>query len=350
MPERFSRSGFERAAKRHQGYFRDESPTISDDGKRLTDDKGLRNSHLLAVGREQENLFRGIQGPDGAIGFFDQRNIKWWKSSRSGDDFETEGPTRNMASSQVACVNFLLPLAGIPGALAAALRTLDGDVQAVADIHHEGRTSPVEFEWLGIPRSLEGGRTRGSQNTSVDGFVIVETTAGRRRAYLLEWKYVEHYLSNRPSFKGEGTQGETRRRRYTEPFYAPYSSFDPVAAPELEDFFYEPFYQIMRHRLLADRMVQQRELDVDEAKVVVVVPEDNRAYRRVAHGKAATSSRLAERFPGQDMVHDVMRSCLKNPDAQFDLVAPYQLLEGVVRSLPDESVESANYWRERYGV
>ena len=97
-------------------------------------------------------------------------------------------------------------------------------------------------------------------------------------------------------------------------------------------------------------MVQQRELDVDEAKVVVVVPEDNQAYRRVSDRRAATSPRLAERFPGLESVHEVMRACLKNPDAQFDVVAPSQLLEGVVRSLPDESVEWANYWRERYGV
>ena len=350
MAGRFSRTGFERAAKRLQGHFRDESPTISYDGKLPTDVKGLRNSHLLAIGREEENLFLDIQGPNGAIAFFGQRGIKWWNSSRSGDYFESEGPTRNMASSQVACVNFLLPLAGIPGALAAALRTLDGDVGSVVAICHEGRTSPVEFEWLGIPRSLEGGRTRGSQNTSVDGFVIAETTGGRRRAYLLEWKYVEHYLSNRPSFKGEGTQGETRRRRYTEPFYAPYSSFDPAAAPELEDFFYEPFYQIMRQRLLADRMVRQRELDVDEAKVVVVVPEDNQAYRRVADRRAMTSPRLAQRFPGLETIHEVMRACLKKPDAQFDMVTPSLLLEGVVQSLPDESAKWANYWRERYEV
>ena len=350
MPGRFSRTGFERAAKRRQQRFRDESPTISDDGRRPTDNKGLRNPHLLAVGTEEENLFSDIQRPDGAIAFFGQRGIKWWKSSRSGDDFDSEGPTRNMASSQVACVNFLLPLAGIPGALTVALRTLDGDVRAVADIRHEGRTTPVEFEWIGILRSLEGGRTRGSQNTSVDGFVIAETTSGLRRAYLLEWKYVEQYLSNRPSFKGEGTQGETRRRRYTERFYAPYSSFDPATAPELEDFFYEPFYQIMRQRLLADRMVRQRELDVDEAKVVVVVPEDNQAYRRVSDRRAMTSPRLARRFPGLETVHEVMHACLKNPDAQFDMVAPSRLLEGVVRTLPDESVEWANYWRERYGV
>ena len=45
-------------------------------------------------------------------------------------------------------------------------------------------------------------------------------------------------------------------------------------APDMDDFLYEPFYQIMRQRLLGDRMVQEGEFGVDEAKVVVVVPDE----------------------------------------------------------------------------
>ena len=205
----------------------------------------------------------------GAIDFFSQRGIKWWKSSRSGDDSKVDGPTRNMASSQVACVNFLLPLVSIPGALLTALRTLDDDVCDVLDITNGGHTSPVEFEWIGLGHSLEGGGTRGDQNTSIDGFLVAETKSGRRRAYLLEWKYAERYR-------------------------APFSSFNPFTVPNLCDFLYEPFYQIMRQRLLADRMVQKRELGIDEAKVVVVVPEQNWAYRTVSDGKATTSPPLAK--------------------------------------------------------
>ena len=350
MQQPFSRTAFEHSAKARQHAFRDESQTVSASGKHQEDERGLSNPHLLALGYEEENLYPGIRGMGGAIHFFGRRNIKWWKSSRSGDDTTVDGPTRNMASSQVACVNFLLPLAGIPGALSAALRTLDGDVRAVVDIHHEGHPSSLEFEWLGIPRSLEGGSTRGVQNTSVDAFLVAETVSGRRRAYLLEWKYVEQYQSTRPDFKGEGRSGDTRRLRYAEPFRSPSSSFNPEAAPELDDFLYEPFYQLMRQRLLADRMVQQRELDVDEAKVVVVVPEDNRAYRTVGFGRTMTSPPLARRFPHLETVEAVMGASLKDPGAQFGMVSPSLLLHGVVRSRPDETVEWATYWRDRYGV
>ena len=251
MQGRNSRTGFERSAKRRQQQFRDVSPTVSDRGRSPTDDKGLRNPHLLAIGRETDNLFPGIRGEGGAVDFFKQRGIKWWKSSRSGDDSKSDGPTRNMASSQVACVNFLLPLAGIPGALLSALRALDDDVVGVIAITHDGCASDVEFEWIGLGHSLEGGRTRGSQNTSIDAFLVAVTTAGRRRAYLLEWKYVEQYLSSDPEFKGDGSQGVTRRLRYAERYHSPFSSFNPATVPVLDDFLYEPFYQIMRQRLLA---------------------------------------------------------------------------------------------------
>ena len=161
-----------------------------------------------------------------------------------------------------------------------------------------------------LPRGREH---QGAQNTSIDAFLVAETTTGRRRAYLLEWKHVEQYQSTRPDFKGEGRSGDTRRLRYAEPFRALSSSFNPEAAPELDDFLYEPFYQIMRQRLLADRMVQQRELDVDEAKVVVVVPEGNRAYRAVGSVRTTTSPPLAGRFPQLETVEAVVRASLRDP-------------------------------------
>ena len=350
MSRHSSRAGFEREAKRRQQHFRDTSPTISDRGRSPDDDKGLRNPHLLAVGCEVENLFPAILGEGGAIDFFNQRHIRWWKSSRSGDDSKSDRPTRNMASSQVACINFLMPLAGIPGALLSVLRSLDDDVVDVVSISNEGNMSPVEFEWIGLGNSLEGGRTRGSQNTSIDAFMIATTSTGRRRAYLLEWKYVERYLSGRPEFKGAGTRGETRRLRYAERYRASFSSFNLAAVPDMDDFLYEPFYQIMRQRLLADRMAQEHELGIDEAKVVVVVPEENWAYRTVSDRGTTTSSPLARRFPQLKTVEAVMRAALIDPEGQFDMVAPLAMLDAVSRSLPSETAEWASYWRDRYGV
>ena len=142
MQQGDSRTGFENSAKRRQCRFRDASPTISDRARSPIDAAGWRHHHLLALGCGEENLFPGIRGPSGAIDFFGQRRIKWWK----GDDERADGPTRNMTSSQVAYVNFLLPLAGIPGALLSALRSLDSDVRDVVPIRNEELASPLEFE------------------------------------------------------------------------------------------------------------------------------------------------------------------------------------------------------------
>ena len=139
-----------------------------------------------------------------------------------------------MASSQVACVNFLLPLIEIPGALLAALRGIDSDVCGIVDIQHQGNVSPVEFEWIGLGR-LWGWRREnpGARTTSIDAFVVAETETGRKRAYLLEWKYVEQYFSSKPerAYKGIGQAGETRRQRYSPWFYADASSFNPRPPP-----------------------------------------------------------------------------------------------------------------------
>ena len=345
-----SRSDFERSAKRRQQHFNDTSPTVSDRGRSPTDEKGMRHHHLLAQCCEIENLFPGIRGEGGAIDFFKQRRIAWWTSPASGDSGRADKPTRNMASSQVACVNFLLPLASIPGALLAVLRAFDDDIVGVVDISHSGDKSPVEFEWIGLGGSLEGGRTRGSQNTSIDAFLVAETSSGRRRAYLLEWKYVERYLRNRPEFKGEGSRGDTRRSRYAERFGAPFSSFNPATAPNMDDFLYEPFYQIMRQRLLADRMVEERELGIEEAKVAVVVPKENWAYRTISDGRTTTSPPLVRRFPGLNTVEDVVRESLREGASRFDMVAPSLLANAVSKCLPGETAEWADYWRSRYGV
>ena len=202
----------------------------------------------------------------------------------------------------------------------------------------------MEFEWIGLGHSLD---------LEVEPEVLrtlASTPSSSPKRYREEgvptcWSG-KAVLEPDPEFRGiQGRPIEIYQR-----YHSPFSSFNPATVPILDDFLYEPFYQIMRQRLLADRMVEEGELGVDEAKVVVVVPEGNWAYRTVTDGRTTTSSLLAQRFPKLETVETVMRASLKDPDAQFDMVAPAQLLDGVARSLPDETVDWANYWRDRYGV
>ena len=267
---------------------------------------GLRHDYLLALGCEEENLFPTLRGENGALRYFAERNIKWWQARVSGDASDGKRPTRNMASSQIACVNFLLPLIDIPGALTAVLQAIDDDVTGVVDIEHEGTSSPVELEWIGVDHALEGPgvKSRGANSTSVDAFMVAETSSGRH-AYLMEWKYVEEY---RTEDKGQGRQGETRRQRYAH-LYDESPSFNGNVP--FDAWLFEPFYQILRLRLLADCMVRNHELGVSEAKVVVVVPDGNRAYR-----ERVTSPPLAQTFPDRT-VSGIVEETLVRPVREY---------------------------------
>ena len=327
--------------RRRQARFRNESPTVSAMGRSPTDDKGRRNGHLLALGYEEENLYPPLRGKRGASQFLSNRRIKWWSSSRSGDRSGGAGPTRNLASSQLACINFMLPLASSPMSLAAALSVIDDDIVGIVGIEDPatGTSSLVEIEWIGLDHALEGPgqKTRGANTTSIDAFVVAETTSGRR-AYLIEWKYVEEY---RGRYLGDGTKGATRLERYSAAYAA--SSFRSGRAP-VTAWLYEPFYQIMRQRLLADRMVRNGELNVREAKVVVVVPDGNRAYR-----ERITSPVLAAEFKDARTVEEVVLAAIVQPGPAFACVSPTTMADAVRRQCGDELVEWSEYLKDRYG-
>ena len=299
---------------------------------------GRRHGYLLALGCEAENLFPTLRDENGACRYFSDRNIKWWQAGASGDASDGKRPTRNMASSQIACVNFLLPLVEIPGALTAVLQAIDDDVTGVVEIEHQGTSSPVELEWIGLGHALEGPtvKSRGANSTSVDAFMVAETPPGRR-AYLLEWKYVEEY---RTEDKGEGPSGETRRSRYAH-LYEESPSFNRKVP--FDAWLFEPFYQILRLRLLADRMVRDQELGVVEAKVVVVVPEGNRAYR-----ERVTSPWLAREFP-KGTVSDIVQETLVHSDRAYVTLSQSVLADSVRANCGTHGKLWSDFHRGRYG-
>jgi hypothetical protein len=330
-------ASFGRQERRRQHEFRDSSTSISYEGRAPDDDKGRRNGHLLALGYEDENLYLPLRKQNVAKDFFSARGIKWWQSPRSGDNTKIIGPTRNLASSQIACVNFLLPLVDTPEALVSILNHIDDDVVEVAPLEYRplaGKntvSSPVEFEWVGLNSCLEGGAgTRGANTTSVDALMVGGTATGTKRAYLFEWKYVEEYKG--AESLGEGKSGETRRSRYSERYSAQDSRFN--GRVPLDELLYEPCYQIMRLCLLSDKMVQDEEFGISEAKVVVVCPEDNDAYR-----ETITSPTLKTRLPNATRVEDVVKATLRDP-SDFAIMSPEDLVDAVRESLAKEPLSA----------
>ncbi len=106
---------------------------------------------------------------------------------------------------------------------------------------------------------------------------------------------------------------------------------------------YGDFYQLMRNRLLADRMVANSELGVSDAKVVLVIPEGNSAYLQPPY--------LRDRFPEMGTtVPEVFRATLKDPDRAFATVSPSLLLNAVEKECGETVSAWAAYLRDRYGL
>ena len=301
----------------------------------------VRHGHLLKLGQEENNLYPSLHWAR-AVRAGSRRkpaNCCWWQDWNQRRQFQRRSSdAKDMASSQIVCVNFLLPLIEIPGALTAVLKAVDDDVTGIVEIDHQDNRAPVEFEWIGLEHALEGPgvTSRGTNSTSVDAFLIADTPSGRR-AYLMEWKYVEEYSTED---KGKGSGGETRRSRYKH-FYEDSPAFNGVAP--FDAWLFDPFYQIMRLRLLADRMVQRQELEVSEAKVVAVVPEGNRAYRR-----RITSPWFAKEFPNRS-VSDIVRETLVDPDSAYASVSQSALATAVRKQCGEAAMPWGTYQRERYG-
>ncbi len=99
----------------------------------------------------------------------------------------------------------------------------------------------------------------------------------------------------------------------------------------------------MRLRLLADRMVRDGELGVSEAKVVVVVPDGNRAYR-----ERITSPWFATAFPNLS-VPDIVRETPVAPDSIHATVSQSTLADAVRQHCADAVASWSAYHRDRYG-
>ncbi len=228
-----------------------------------------------------------------AIAYFGPpRNIQWHRHADHG------------LSSQIMCVNLLMPFAQRPELLK--------DVMSRALGRPVGRMLPIEdgphyvgFEWTGLKDYLgewgkSGKATRGANATSADAVVRFEAE-GRVETLLIEWKYTESY----------GTLPEARReaertRRYVAKAFHPDGPLRAGLDIEVRDLFWEPAYQLLRQQMLAHRMQQAREDGADRVSVLHISPAGNVALHKV------TAPKL--RPLGSD-IFTVFRSLLTDPSA-----------------------------------
>lgn len=217
---------------------------------------------------------------EAAPAYFCRHKIVWHRHRNHG------------LSSQVCCLNWLMPLAERPESLArlvAAALDIDPPEMLPVEDGPEGRPWFVGFEWVGEEDYLNEGavRTRGANATSADA-ILRFRHAGRVEILLIEWKYTEAYGGPLPA-----AGHPTRIRRYRDLAFAPAGPVRADLGLAVTDFFYEPFYQLLRQQMLASRMQAAGEAQTSRVRVLHIGPAGNHALRAVtapalrAHGASA---------------------------------------------------------------
>jgi hypothetical protein len=278
----------------------------------------------------QYNLFQGIR--EDAMATFIRHSIIWHSSALPGL------PSNHLCSSQVFAVNLLFPFIDKPEALAELLRPCFPDIRNMLPVEDKRF---IAFEWIGKTNYLHeepkigASRKRGAGNTSIDAVMLYETEAGEKVMLLVEMKYSESYGVSYKRFRSDGTD---RFMNYEDFFYDEASPIDRSIAPNLEDFLYEPFYQILRHTLLASQIKAVEGPKVSRVQVVHLVVSRNRELL------AVTSPRFR---PLGATSYEVWRKLLKDPQS-FSLIPVETLFKNIALDQCRDLEPWALYMRERY--
>lgn len=193
-------------------------------------------------------------------------------------------------SSQAACINFMMPLATRPDWLSRLVgEALTIPPPTMLPVEPGPGDTPwyVGFEWIGKADYLNEwpvGKpaTRGANATSTDAIVRFEHE-GRIETLLIEWKYSESYGT---PVDAKGL--EKRRTRYRHLAFAPDGPLRTDLGLTLDDFFWEPFYQMLRQLMLARRMEAAGEDGTTRVRLLHLSPAGNRDLHKV------TSPRLRD--------------------------------------------------------
>ena len=251
------------------------------------------SAYRLHLAHKALNLAPEIR--DAAPAYFTANGITWHQHANHG------------LSSQVSCLNFLMPLATRPELLARVV----GDALGIApptmlEVERGPDDQPwfVGFEWIGRADYLNeagrsGTRTRGANATSADAIVRFQHE-GRTETLLIEWKYTESYGAPIPS-KGN----DVRLARYKDLAFAPEGPIRSDLGLGVPDFFWEPFYQLLRQQMLAFQMQATQEDGAERVRVLHISPTANSALHTV-------TAPALRRF-GDD-AFEVFRNLLVRPD------------------------------------
>lgn len=320
---------FLESEKRRQEQFKATSHAVTEHARAAGIYRKRLRPFCLPLDLAEENLFSEIRQP--ALAYFRDHHIRW----HDGTDGK---PSNHLCSSQVCCVNFLMPFADKPDTLAALFGKLFPGIRRAMPVEQDRF---VAFEWIGACDYLHearrgAGRTRGALVTSADAAILFERMDGKRQFVLIEWKYTESYGKVDKTISQSGTDRTAIYRPLLERQDCP---IDCSALPGVASLFFEPFYQLMRLQLFAHEMEKAGELGADLASVVHITPRCNTDFDRV------TSPGLAKLGETPTSIW----SKLVRVDERFHAISTERLFGEMLTAPPTELHAWSAYVGERYG-
>ena len=250
------------------------------------------------------NLYRPIR--DQVINYFKDNSISWWGG---------KGPTDNTLSSQIACLNHLMPIMDDKDAVLAMINGIKNEFTDVIPLKCDKDPQYIAFEVVCTGNYLNENRlTRGSNCTSVDAMILAKHKYGKDVLIPIEWKYTENNTGKESS--------DTRHSRYDSLIN---NSEQLIGLDEITDtknklkaeeiYFYDPFYELMRQTLLAEQVVSHKKLLIaDDFLHINVIPKNNKSFV----GKKYKIS--------GDTLEATWRSCLKD-QSKYQIIDPSDLFE-----------------------
>ena len=302
--------------KAQSAFFRAHVPAEAVDGYQLAPDRRDLNlaPHIRKIATE----------------YFKLNDIAWHRYANHG------------LSSQVCCLNFLMPLATQPELLERIIGTALGlDGIEVEEMEKGPDKQPwfVAFEWTGCGNYFgewaAGAKpTRGANVTSADAAVRFRQ-GGKTHVVLIEWKYTEKYGAPL-----DPKSAPTQTNRYKDKYLNPKGPMRSDLELTLDEFFWEPLYQLLRQQMLAWHMQRDPAVKVDRVSVLHISPSGNEPLHRV-------TSPALRRF-GDD-VFAVFRGLLVEPETLVSRTTEQVFGSFVSADYADPAgQEWAAYLRDRY--
>lgn len=158
---------------------------------------------------------------------------------------------------------------------------------------------------------MEGIEKRGANATATDAAFAYRDADGKVVLVLIEWKYTESY-----SGMLEESGNETRKKRYEKIYQSPNGPIKKEKGLDITDFFWNPFYQLLRQQMMAFHVEKNRDIigngidiKIDKAMVLHLSPEKNEILHKIRNEKIKVLGKKHD-----DDVFKVFTSLLKEPD------------------------------------